>query len=106
MTQPLQLIDRYFELAPRPDADAYFSQFADDAIVEDEGKTYHGVDAIRDWRTKVPRVTYTVRDVQPAGPGHEAAVDIAGDFPGSPVVLRFHFEFTADGHVALLTIRP
>jgi hypothetical protein len=27
-------------------------------------------------------------------------------FPGSPVRLRFHFEFTPDGHIAVLTIRP
>ena len=38
--------------------------------------------------------------------GYDAAVDISGDFPGSPVRLMFHFEFTADGHIALLTIRP
>jgi hypothetical protein len=37
MNDGKELIDRYFDLAPRPDADAYFAQFADDAVVEDEG---------------------------------------------------------------------
>jgi hypothetical protein len=27
MSNARQLIDRYFDLAPRPDADAYFAQF-------------------------------------------------------------------------------
>ena len=35
----------------------------------------------------------------------DAHVDITGDFPGSPVRLTFHFEFS-DGRIALLTIRP
>ena len=106
MTDARELIDRYFDLAPRPDADAYFAQFADDAIIEDEDQTYRGIAAIRAWRTKVPRVAYTVHDVKTASTGHDAAVDIAGDFPGSPVSLRFHFQFAADGRITALTIRP
>jgi hypothetical protein len=101
-----ELIDRYFDLAPQPGAGAYFAQFADDAIVEDEDQTYRGIAAIRAWRTKVPRVAYTVHDVKTASTGHDAAVDIAGDFPGSPVSLTFHFQFAADGRITALTIRP
>ncbi len=41
-----------------------------------------------------------------AGTGHDAAVDIAGDFPGSPVTLTFHFQFAASGRITTLTIRP
>ena len=59
MSDARELIDRYFDLAPRPDADAYFAQFADDAVVEDEGQAHRGIAAIRAWRTKVPRVAYT-----------------------------------------------
>jgi hypothetical protein len=106
MSKPQELIDRYFELAPRSDTDAYFGQFAADAVVEDEGQTYHGVDAIRAWRTTVPRVTYRVQTAEAAGAGHDATAEIAGDFPGSPVSLHFHFEFAPDGQIALLTIRP
>ena len=29
MSNARELIDRYFDLAPQPDADAYFAQFAD-----------------------------------------------------------------------------
>jgi SnoaL-like protein len=106
MSNTRELIDRYFDLAPRPDAGAYFAQFTDDAVVEDEGQAHRGIAAIRAWRSKVPRVAYTVHDVKATGPGHDAAVDIAGDFSGSPVSLTFHFQFAADGRITALTIRP
>jgi hypothetical protein len=106
MTEPTQLIDQYFDLAPRSDSEAYFAQFADDAVVEDEGQERRGIAAIRTWRTEVPRVKYAVHDVQQAGPGHDAHVDVSGDFPGSPVRLTFSFEFAADGHIVILRIRP
>ena len=100
------LVERYFELAPRSDAEAYFAQFSADAVVEDEGKLRHGVEEIRAWRSEVPVVTYSVQDVRPTEEGTEAVVDIAGDFPGSPVRLTFGFVFTKDGHIATLAIRP
>jgi hypothetical protein len=106
MTDTTTLIHRYFDLAPRADSDAYFAQFTDDATVEDEGVQRKGIDAIRVWRTEVPRVSYTVDDVVSTDRGDDAHVDIAGDFPGSPVRLTFHFEFTPDGHIAALQIRP
>jgi hypothetical protein len=62
--------------------------------------------AIRAWRTKVPRVAYTLHEVSSASTGHDAAVEIAGDFPGSPVTLTFHFQFAANGRITALTISP
>lgn len=101
-----ELIQRYFDLAVAPDLSPYYAQFAEDALVEDEGRERRGIDAIRAWRGEVPQVEYSVRDVVPNGTGEDAHVDIAGDFPGSPVRLTFHFEFTADGRISVLTIRP
>ncbi len=69
-------------------------------------RAHRSIAAIRAWRSKVPRVAYTIHDVKAATAGHDAAVDIAGDFPGSPVSLRFHFQFAADGRITALTIRP
>jgi hypothetical protein len=106
VTDPTQLVDRYFRLAPQPDADTYFAQFADDAVAEDEGHEYRGIDEIRAWRKAVPLVTYTVRDVASRDADHVAHAQIAGDFPGSPVTLAFHFTFTDDGHIQTLAIRP
>jgi hypothetical protein len=106
MSNARELIDRYFDLAPRPDAEAYFAQFVANALVGDEGQAHRGIAAIRASRSKVPRVAYTVHDVKATSTGHVAAVDIAGDFPGEPVSLRFHFQFAADGRIAALTIAP
>jgi hypothetical protein len=105
-TTPTRLIDRYFTLAPQPDRDAYFAQFAEHATVEDEGVEHHGLDAIRTWRVSVPLVSYTVVGIESGDDGPAASVDIAGDFPGSPVRLCFHFRFDAAGRIIKLTIRP
>jgi hypothetical protein len=47
-----------------------------------------------------------VHAVQSGHWGCDAAVDIAGDFPGSPVRPTFHFEFDASERISKLTIRP
>jgi hypothetical protein len=100
-----ELVARYFELAPRVDAEPYFAQFAHDAIAEDEGATHYGIEAIRAWRATVPPVTYTVRDVQSVGDEHIARAEITGEFPGSPVTLAFGFTFADDGRIRTLAIR-
>jgi SnoaL-like domain len=104
MKNPTDLVDRYFRLASQPDADAYFAQFAHDAIAEDEGHEYRGIHEIRAWRQTVPLVTYTVRDMTFRDGETLANAEISGDFPGSPVTLAFHFTFTVDEHIQTLAI--
>lgn len=106
MNDATQLIHRYFALAAGPDLEAYFAQFAEDAVVEDESRERHGIAAIRAWRREVPPVTYAVRTIRRDGDGHTAHAEISGDFPGSPVLLGFRFRFAADGRIIALTIRP
>jgi hypothetical protein len=102
-----QIVRRYFELAPSQDTETYFALFADDALVEDEGKEYAGIDAIRAWRTEVPLVEYTITDIEPADEGLVVTCTITGDFPGSPFAgLRFRFEQFDEDHVKVLRIRP
>lgn len=102
-----RIVRRYFELAPAEDTEKYFALFADDALVEDEGREYVGIDAIRAWRTEVPRVEYTITDVEPATEGLVVTCTITGDFPGSPFAgLKFRFERFDDDHVKVLRIRP
>jgi hypothetical protein len=103
--QTQSVINRYFELAPLSDTDAYFAQFDADATVEDEGHEHHGVDAIRAWRSEVPTVTYEVRHIRSDDGTPVARALIAGDFPGSPVELDFHFTFTDGGLIKTLRIR-
>jgi hypothetical protein len=96
---------KYFELATQPDTDAYFAQFADDAVVEDEGKERHGIAEIRTWRTEVPSVHYDVKRAERSGNASDAQVEISGTFPGSPVTLSFHFEYADDERIKVLRIR-
>nr|WP_296777178.1 nuclear transport factor 2 family protein [Rhodococcus sp. (in: high G+C Gram-positive bacteria)] len=96
----------YFELAIDPDLEAYFAQFHPDATVEDEGRERHGIAEIRQWRTEVPPVIYTIESTVDSASGTDVDAEISGDFPGSPVMLHFHFEFAADGRIAVLRIRP
>ena len=106
MRTSTELVRHYFELAGHRNADPYLSQFSPDAVLEDEGVEYRGAAAIGAWHRKAPPVVYTVHDVTADGDGHAARVDIAGDFPGSPVPLTHHFTFTDDEHIATVTIRP
>lgn len=96
---------KYFELATQPDTDAYFEQFTDDAVVEDEGQERHGIAEIRAWRTQIPRVNYVVKSVDRDSSSANARVEISGDFPGSPVTLSFHFTYADDDRIAVLRIR-
>ena len=54
----------------------------------------------------MPAVSCGVGDVRADDGGWSVPVTVAGDFPGSPVDLRFWFRFSADGLVAALRIRP
>lgn len=96
----------YFEAAKADDLEQYYALFADDAVVEDEGRTHHGIAEIRAWRTAVPDVTYTVTDARPTAAGVVAEAEIAGDFPGSPVDLVFEFTEIQDGLIRRLPIHP
>ncbi|TDC37585.1 nuclear transport factor 2 family protein [Micromonospora sp. 15K316] len=107
MTETPEIIRRYFELAGRPDTDAYFELFADDAVVEDEGRTYEGIAAIRAWRGAVPLVTYEITDVEDTSEGTVVTATISGDFPGSPFAgLRYRFEEYDGGRIRRLRIAP
>jgi hypothetical protein len=111
-TKAPELIRRYFELAPQPDTGAYFAQFAADATVEDEGKQHHGIEAIRGWRSEVPRVTYTVHEVRRNDGGYDAALDIAGGFPRQsraphlPLRINRQRPYPAAHHPPLKAARP
>lgn len=100
------LVDRYFALAPSDDVESYFALFCDDAIVEDDGQTHTGIDAIRQWRAEVPEVAYTVAEVVEVDGQPVATADVSGDFAGSPVALRHWFRKVRDGRIAHLVIAP
>ena len=100
------IVERYFrEGRSTRTGSRYFALFADDATVEDEGQEHHGIDAIRAWRVSIPKVTYTITDLEQIEDATVIIAEVSGDFPGSPVSLTFRFEDYDDEHVRTLRIR-
>jgi hypothetical protein len=90
------------------DGDAIARCFTEDAVVKDEGHSYLGRDAIRRWKTDVSgKYKYTSepfaiddRDGKIVVTSH-----LVGDFPGSPIDLRYFFVLK-DDRIASLEIKP
>jgi hypothetical protein len=84
----------YFEADAGLSAEATAACFTPAAVVKDEGHTYTGRDTIRRWKNDSPaNYSYTS---EPFSIAEEAgrivvASHLAGDFPGSPVDVRFFF---------------
>lgn len=101
-------IAEYFEADRGKDAQAIVRCFAQDAVVMDEGRTYTGLDAIRRWKASAStKYTYTVEPFAIAVDGDRTVVTshLAGDFPGSPLDLRYFFVLAGE-KIAGLEIVP
>ena len=88
------IIAEYFDADRKRSADAVADCFTDDAIVKDEGHSYTGRDAIRQWKAdSSTKYTYSVEPFSIAAEGDKTTVvsHLAGDFPGSPLDLRYLF---------------
>lgn len=101
-------IAAYFAADKKSDAQALAQCFAPAAIVIDEGNTYEGREAIRDWITHAS--TEYLYDVEPFALTEEAGrivvtSHLVGNFPGSPVDLRYRFIIDGD-EIAQLEIVP
>ncbi|MFI8215541.1 nuclear transport factor 2 family protein [Streptomyces sp. NPDC085932] len=96
----------YFAAAADTDHERYAALFAEDAVVHDEGRTHRGIAAVRRWRGEVPAVAYDLREAAGTAAACRAVAEVSGDFPGSPVTLRFTFERDARGKITLLDIEP
>ncbi len=108
MTDPIILpepIAAYFN-ADRHDGEAVAQCFTPDAVVKDEGHTYTGVMAIKQWKAdSSAKYTYTCEPFAMERRDGTVIVTchLAGNFPGSPVDLRFCFRLER-GRIASLEI--
>ncbi|SES37854.1 conserved hypothetical protein [Tranquillimonas rosea] len=101
-------IDAYFSADNKGNAQAIAEVFTQDATVIDEGNTYTGRDAIRQWMANAStQYTYTVEPFDIAEDGQRTIVTshLVGNFPGSPVDLRYFFVLRGD-KIAELGIVP
>src|SRR6266850_111494 len=100
-------IAAYFT-ADRGDGEAVSQCFTENAVVKDEGHTHRGRAAIKAWKTDAStKYEYTCepfaceeKDGKTVVTGH-----LVGNFPGSPVDLRFFFKLEGD-KIASLEIIP
>ena len=100
-------IAAYFE-ADRIDGEAVARCFTRDALVKDEGHTYTGVMAIKRWKAEsAAKYSYTSEPFALERRDGMVVVTsrLTGNFPGSPVDLRFFFRLER-GRIAFLEITP
>ena len=108
--EPLNLpkpIAAYFS-AEKASAEAVYHCFTENAIVKDEAHTYKGHAAIKQWRAEVAtKYEYTSEPFACEEKGEMVIVTsrLTGNFPGSPVDLRFFFGLEGD-KIASLEIIP
>ncbi|MEU1597920.1 nuclear transport factor 2 family protein [Streptomyces sp. NPDC005708] len=111
MTSLPKTIDQFFAAKNAHDADAVARTFADDAHVEDDGKTYRGRQEIRDWSDKESgsvQILLTVTEATHHGKEAVVTADASGNFPGNPLAFIFRFQSTDDdfGQISHLAIDP
>ena len=100
-------IAAYFA-ADRGDAEAISQCFTDNAVVKDEGHTHKGRAAIKEWKTDASlKYEYTCEPIACEEKEGKTVVTshLVGNFPGSPVDLRFFFKLEGD-KIASLEIIP
>lgn len=95
----------YFE-ADRQDGEAVARCFARDAVVIDDGHTHSGADAIKAWKDESDE-RYSCTS-QPIACVEQDGVTVVtshtvGDFPGSPLDLRYFFRLEG-GVITALTV--
>ncbi len=83
---------------------AYADCFTETAIVFDEGKTHNGRKEIKNWIEKANREYQARMNPIEYSPTDETLkAEISGNFPGSPLVLAYQFEWK-DGLIQSLKI--
>lgn len=100
-------ITAYFA-ADRLKGGAVAQCFTDGAVVKDEGHTYTGLVAIKQWKTEASaKYNYTVEPLASQQTDNTTIVTsrLTGSFPGSPVTLRFVFRLER-GKISSLEITP
>ena len=94
--------------ADKGDGEAVSQCFTENAVVKDEGHTHKGRAAIKEWKTDASaKYEYTCEPLACEEKDGKTVVTshLVGNFPGSPVDLRFFFKLDGD-KIASLEIIP
>ena len=85
--------------ADEGNGEAFSLCFAEHAVVKDEGQTYTGLAAIKQWKADAKKkYRYTIETLACVHKAGKTVVTnrLTGNFPGSPVDLQFVFELEND----------
>lgn len=97
-------VDIYINAENSGDVEAMSRCFAPDAIVCDEGHTYEGLAAIKQWKTETKKkYNHSVEPLDAVEDDGKTIVtsELTGNFPNSPVTLEFIFGLKDDKIVSL-----
>jgi ketosteroid isomerase-like protein len=99
-------IQAYFDADRRNDGDALLRAFAPDAVVNDEGQSHAGRQAIAAWQhAAMAKFRHVIEPLEISEKDGVATVraKVTGQFPGSPITLTFAFRLDG-GQIAGLEI--
>lgn len=86
------------------DSKAYADCFTETAVVFDEGKTHTGRIEIAQWIAEANKTYKAVmKPLRYDEKENILEAEVSGTFPGSPAVLKYHFEFN-EGFIKTLKI--
>lgn len=77
------------------DSTAFAAFFTAEATVSDEGSSYSGRDAIEQWiqqATEKYHMQLKPVNFNQTGSTVELTVEVSGTFPGSPAIMKYHFQ--------------
>ncbi len=94
-----KIIETYVQASNNGELDTMISCFSRDAVVHDEGETHTGHTDIGDWLVST-RSKYDFKSEPLGFEGNNTSMrlsaKVSGNFPGSPVVLNYHFVVKTD----------
>lgn len=86
------------------DSTAYANCFTENAEVFDEGKTHNGKSEIENWIDKANKeYEATMKPIDYNESENILSAETSGKFPGSPIVLKYHFQLS-EGYIQSLKI--
>ncbi|MCH7389039.1 nuclear transport factor 2-like protein [Acinetobacter dispersus] len=101
-----EVISAYFDADQANDVDALNQIFSAVATVEDENIQHNGILEIRTWWLTVKeKYVHFLKPLEVSNTGHTSTVltQVSGNFPNSPVILKFQFTLK-NGKVVKLRI--
>jgi hypothetical protein len=110
MNMPVDLLTPiaiYIAAENRGDTEALTQCFAEHAVVRDEGRTIEGLTAIKQWKAETTKkYRHTIEPLASAQKDGKTIVTnrLTGNFPGSPIDVKFIFGLEGD-KIASLEIR-